>query len=78
MEQTFKAVIMTNDDGAVQIAFFAEDGTPAQGAENIAKLLKAIAAQGVVLDGISAVEVHRAGGDEVLDRLHDATHQHSH
>lgn len=78
MEQTFKAVIMETAEGAVQIAFFAEDGTPAQGAENIAKLLKAIAAQGVALDGISAVEVHRAGGDEVLDRLHDATHAHSH
>jgi hypothetical protein len=53
-------------------------GTPAQGAENIAKLLKAVEAQGVVLDGISPVESHRAGADEVLDRLHDATHQHSH
>lgn len=76
MAQTFKAVIMTGEDGAMQIAFFAEDGTPAQGAENIARLLKAIEAQGVTLEGISAVEVHRAGADEVLDRLHDATHAH--
>jgi hypothetical protein len=31
MEQTFKAVIMQDEEGAVQIAFFAEDGDASPG-----------------------------------------------
>jgi len=73
-QQTFKIAILSNDDGGFDIGFFAEDGSFQEGAENIAKLLSTLEAEGFSLPQIGQVENHRTGADKVLDRLHDTTH----
>lgn len=78
-QQTFKVVLREKEDGSgIDMGFFAADGTYEQGVDNLNKILAALQANGVDLANVSQVENHRAGGDRVLDRLHDTSHEHGH
>ena len=66
----FKVVIAENGD----MAFFAEDGTFAQGKIAIATMVAAIQAGGVAVPQVSDVEQHRHDNEQ-LARAHDMAHQ---
>jgi hypothetical protein len=78
MSQEITVVIAPQEDGSIEVGFFAQDGTYEQGVENINALLAQIAADGAQIVDRSQVENHRLQDDEVMNRLHDVTHEHLH
>ena len=59
-------------DEAGRLKLMAVDGDNDQGADNIAKLLGALKAQGIEVEGFSGVENHK----DMDERVHSVVHQH--
>ena len=71
MSQKFTVVV--SDDG--QIGFFDQNGSYAEGKDNILTMLAALNAAGIEAPTDVKVEQHRHD-DPLTSRLHDLAHQH--